>query len=64
MPEQSQLLTTRQAAAHLGLSENTIRAWVRRRRVRYVKVGRSVRFRLADLDALTRTVEPLGGDAA
>jgi excisionase family DNA binding protein len=64
MSEQPELLTTRQAAAHLGLSENTVRAWVRLRRIRYVKVGRSVRFRPADLDAMVRTVEPVGGDAA
>jgi excisionase family DNA binding protein len=64
MSGQPELLNTRQAAAHLGLSENTVRAWVRLRRIRYVKVGRSVRFRRADLDAMVRTVEPVGGDAA
>jgi excisionase family DNA binding protein len=64
MSEQPELLTARQAAAHLGLSENTVRAWVRLRRIRYVKVGRSVRFRPADLDAVVRTVELAGGDAA
>jgi excisionase family DNA binding protein len=57
------LLTAREAAAYLGHSENTIRAWVRRRKVRYLKVGRSVRFQRADLDALVETVEPVGGDA-
>jgi excisionase family DNA binding protein len=65
MSEQPELLTTRQAAAHLGLSENTVRAWVRLRRIRYVRVGRrSIRFRRGDLDAMVRTVEPAGGDAA
>jgi excisionase family DNA binding protein len=66
MPEQQpELLNARQAAAHLGLSENTVRAWVRLRRIRYVRVGRrSIRFRPDDLDAMVRPVEPVGGDAA
>jgi excisionase family DNA binding protein len=32
-----------QAAEELGVSVNTLRAWVYRRKIGYVKVGRSVR---------------------
>ena len=64
MQEPTALLNTRQAAAYLGHSEHTIRAWVRLRKVRYIKVGRSVRFHPADLDALVRPVEPARGEGA
>jgi excisionase family DNA binding protein len=52
------LLNVPQAAAYLGKSEHTIRAYVKRRAVRYHKVGWSVRFDPADLDDLHRVVEP------
>ncbi|WP_263375552.1 helix-turn-helix domain-containing protein [Granulicella aggregans] len=32
-----------QAAEELGITVNTLRAWVYRRKIAYVKVGRSVR---------------------
>jgi excisionase family DNA binding protein len=37
------LKTLRQVADQLNLSIHTIRAWVAQRRLRYVKLGRSVR---------------------
>jgi excisionase family DNA binding protein len=37
---QAQLLTVREAALHLNLRESTVRAWVLRRRLAYVRVGR------------------------
>jgi excisionase family DNA binding protein len=52
------LLDVPQAAAYLGKSEHTIRAYVKRRAVRYRKVGWSVRFDPADLDELVHVVEP------
>ena len=52
------LLNAREAAEYLGKSEHTIRAYVKRRAVRYHKVGWSVRFDPADLDARHRVVEP------
>jgi excisionase family DNA binding protein len=52
------LLNVPQAAAYLGKSEHTIRAYAKRRAVRYHKVGWSVRFDRADLDDLVRVVEP------
>lgn len=45
-------LTTSEAAQYLGMSERYVRRLVAERRVSYLKVGRHVRFRSADLDVL------------
>jgi excisionase family DNA binding protein len=49
----NQLLTREQAAAYLGISAQTLSAWVTHGRydLPVVKVGRLVRYRLRDLDA-------------
>ncbi|WP_158789123.1 helix-turn-helix domain-containing protein [Granulicella sp. L46] len=39
----SRLLSLPQAAEELGMSVNTIRAWIYQRKITFVKVGRSVR---------------------
>jgi excisionase family DNA binding protein len=46
------LMSERQAAQFLGVSPTTLQAWRTTGRVRlaYVKLGRSVRYRLADLE--------------
>jgi len=36
-------LTVRQVAEHLALKEATIRAWILRRKLPYVRCGRSIR---------------------
>jgi excisionase family DNA binding protein len=47
------LLNVEQAAEFLGLKPSTIRSWIVRRRISYVKLGdRAVRIRLSDLEAL------------
>ena len=41
----SKLLTTKEVATLLGLSDETVRRWIQTRRIRYVKVGaRAVRI--------------------
>lgn len=47
------LLDTEQAAAHLGVTIGTLNVWrsTGRHRLPYLKIGRNVRYRLADLDA-------------
>jgi excisionase family DNA binding protein len=45
------LLTTEEAADYLHLSPWTLRHWVLDERIRCVRLGRLVRFRLADLEA-------------
>jgi len=46
------LLTTREAAELLGLQEQTLAAWrMTAKNLPYVKVGRSVKYRLSALEA-------------
>ena len=56
------LLTRREAAAYLGISEGTLSVWActGRYQVPYLKVGRSVKYRQADLDRWleSRAVNP------
>jgi excisionase family DNA binding protein len=49
---ESELLTVPEAAAFLRLKPSTIRAWVSQRRIPFVKLGRLVRIRRADAEAL------------
>jgi excisionase family DNA binding protein len=53
-----ELLTLPEAAAILRIRLSTLRDWILNRRISYVKVGRLVRIRRVDIDALisTRTV--------
>jgi predicted DNA-binding transcriptional regulator AlpA len=57
----TRLLDTPAASAHLGVATTTLESW---RSLRtgpaYLKIGRSVRYRLADLEAWldSRTVRP------
>jgi len=49
----SELLTRREAAAYLGVSEQTLAIWkcTGRYNLPYVKIGRLVKYKRADLDA-------------
>jgi excisionase family DNA binding protein len=48
----SELLTREDAAAYLDVKPQTLACWASTKRygLRYVKVGRNVRYRKADLD--------------
>jgi excisionase family DNA binding protein len=46
------LLTIAEASAILRLRPSTLRAWILRRKLPYCKVGRLIRIRRADVDAL------------
>ena len=39
------LMTCAEVAAYLNMSEKTIRRWVLRRRIPFLKIHRSIRFR-------------------
>ena len=44
-----QLLTVAEAAATLGIKEATVRAWILKRKIAYVKLGRLVRVPAKDV---------------
>ena len=48
----SGLLTVPEAAALLRLKPSTIRAWVCKRKIPFVKLGRLVRIKRSDAEAL------------
>jgi excisionase family DNA binding protein len=48
----TELLTLPEASALLRLEVSTLRAWILRRKIPYCKVGRLVRIRRADVEAL------------
>lgn len=52
-PATCAMLSDREAAVYLGVSENTLPAWrcTKRVQIPYVKIGRAIRYRRADLDA-------------
>ena len=47
-----ELLNVKEAAKALRLSVSTLRIWCFHRRIRFVKIGRRVLFRRADLEKL------------
>jgi excisionase family DNA binding protein len=51
-PSSSNLVTIKQAAEQLQVHQNTIRAWILRGDLKAERVGRIIRIRQANLDAL------------
>lgn len=53
MVTDQRLLTRAEAAAFLGLKEQTLATWASTKRynLRYIKAGRCVRYRVRDLEA-------------
>lgn len=50
VPRKPRLLSVREAAEYLTLSVSTLYGWVYQRRISFIKVGRALRFDIADLD--------------
>ncbi len=48
------MFTVEQAAGQLGLKPSTIRAWVMKRKISYVKIGRAVRIPKEEIERLIR----------
>lgn len=44
----------RQAAVKWGVEESTVRSWILRRKIAYVKIGRSVRISDAEIERVIR----------
>ncbi len=49
-PTVREIMDVQQAAEYLGLSEYTLREWVRKRKIPHLKVNGSLRFRKSKLD--------------
>jgi excisionase family DNA binding protein len=54
------LLSPREAAAALSISERTLWALTKAGRIRAVRIGRSVRYHVADLEAYIATLKDGG----
>jgi excisionase family DNA binding protein len=52
MSSERQLLTAKEAAQFLCMSENTIHQWIWQHRLPVVRLGRAVRLRREDLEQL------------
>lgn len=50
IPRRAELLNVNEAARFLAVSPSTLYGWVWQRRIPFVKVGRAVRFDMADLE--------------
>lgn len=48
------MLSVEEAAQELGLKASTIRAWILRRRITYVKLNRAVRIPRAEVERMIR----------
>jgi excisionase family DNA binding protein len=57
------LLTLPEAAELLRLKTSTLRAWILQRRIRFVKLGRLVRIRRSDAEALITSCIVEAGNA-
>jgi len=54
MLNERQLLTAKEAAEFLSVSENTIRQWIWQRRLPVIRLGRAVRLKRDDLSQLIK----------
>jgi excisionase family DNA binding protein len=50
--QKTELLTVSEASEVLRVKQSTLRSWVLKRRLPFIKMGSRVLFRLADLQAL------------
>ena len=62
-PTSNRPLTLRETAEALGLSIHTVRAWIARKQIKHVRLGRAIRILPRDVEELLRksTVQAKGG---
>jgi len=53
LPELAELLTAAEAAHYRRISEWTLRHWVFDKKIRFIKIGRAVRFKKTHLEPLS-----------
>jgi excisionase family DNA binding protein len=49
IPFEHWLITKKEISEYFGITERTIEVWMRRRYIPYIKIGQSVRFRVASV---------------
>ena len=50
MAETERLYSVEEIAKHIGVSKDTIRAWVKKETIPFYKVGRQYKFKLSEID--------------
>lgn len=51
MAETERLYSVEEIANHIGVSKDTIRAWIKKEAIPFYKVGRQYKFKLSEIDA-------------
>lgn len=55
-------MSLEEIAKHLGVSKDTIRAWIKKGTIPYHKIGRQYKFRLSEVDAWVESGESADAD--
>lgn len=55
-------LSLEEISRHLGVSKDTIRAWIKKGNIPYHKVGRQYKFRRSEVDAWVESGESANAD--
>ncbi len=51
MAEAERLYSVEEIANHIGVSKDTIRAWIKKETIPFYKVGRQYKFKLSEINA-------------
>lgn len=51
MAETERLYSVEEIANHVGVSKDTIRAWIKKETIPFYKVGRQYKFKLSEINA-------------
>ena len=51
MAEAERLYSVGEIANHIGVSKDTIRAWIKKETIPFYKVGRQYKFKLSEINA-------------
>ncbi len=62
MGEVERWMSLEEIANHLGVSKDTIRAWIKKETIPYHKVGRQYKFRLSEVDNWVESGESADAD--
>lgn len=62
MGEVERWMSLEEIAKHLGVSKDTIRAWIKKETIPYHKVGRQYKFRLSEVDNWVESGESADAD--